>query len=45
MHMWHSGVYEHFSMPPEVIYEDGVVKYRFWCMKYVPTRSYASDLC
>ncbi len=33
METWHSDVYEHFAMPPEIVLENGAVKYRFWCRK------------
>ncbi len=33
METWTSVSYGHFNMPPEIVYEDGLVKYRFWCLK------------
>ncbi len=33
MDNWRSTYYGHFDMPPEIVYEDGKVKYRFWCKR------------
>ncbi len=35
MEKWSSDAYNHFKMPPEIFYEDGEVKYRYWCLRYV----------
>ncbi|RPD52702.1 hypothetical protein L226DRAFT_438307, partial [Lentinus tigrinus ALCF2SS1-7] len=29
-----SEVYTHFTMPPEIIEEDGIIKYRFYCLRH-----------
>ncbi len=33
MDTWRSLAYGHFDMPPEIVFEDGKVKYRFWCKR------------
>ncbi len=32
MEKWTSQYYEHFKMPPEIVIEKGIVKYKFACL-------------